>query len=88
VDLPEPSNPSSQTAGIWSSSYQPLWWNTRSNLCGRQQKKKILAGLEAPEADQVLKGLGHLGVDTIHDPAMPMTVEMALERRKSRFGLL
>ena len=52
------------------------------------KKKKVLAGLEAPEADQVLKGLANLGVDTVHDPAMPMTVEMALERRKSRFGLL
>jgi hypothetical protein len=52
------------------------------------KKEKVLAGLEAPEADQVLKGLSKLGVDIVHDPAMPMTVEMALERRKSRFGLL
>lgn len=51
------------------------------------KKKKILFGLEAPEADRILQGLTRLGVDTIHDPAMPMIVDMALSRRKRRFGL-
>lgn len=52
------------------------------------KKKKTLWGLEAPEADQILRGLTKLGVDVVHDPGMPMIVEMALSRRKSRFGLL
>jgi len=51
------------------------------------KKKKILNGLEAPEAEQVLQGLTTLGIDTVHDPAMPMIIEMAMSRRKSRFGL-
>jgi hypothetical protein len=51
------------------------------------KKKKVLAGLEAPEADQVLNGLSHLGVDTVHDAAMPMMIEMVMSRRKSRLGL-
>jgi phosphoribosylformylglycinamidine (FGAM) synthase PurS component len=52
------------------------------------KKKKILYGLEAPEAEPILRALSHLGIDTVHDPGMPMIIEMALERRKSRFGLL
>jgi hypothetical protein len=51
------------------------------------KKKKILFGLEAPEAAQVLQGLSKLGVDTVHDPAMPMMIDMVLSRRKSRLGL-
>jgi hypothetical protein len=51
------------------------------------KKKKVLYGLESPEATEILQGLTKLGVNTIHDPGMPMMVEMALERRKSRFGL-
>ena len=51
------------------------------------KKKKALSGLEAPEADQILQALSRLGVDTVHDPAMPMIVDMALARRKRRFGL-
>lgn len=52
------------------------------------KKEKILFGLEAPEASEILQGLSKLGVDTIHDPGMPMMVEMALSRRKSRLGRL
>ena len=51
------------------------------------KKKKILSGLEAPEADQILQGLSRLGVDMVHDPAMPMMIEMVVSRRKSRLGL-
>jgi hypothetical protein len=52
------------------------------------KKKKTLYGLEAPEADPILQGLSKLGVDTVHDPAMPMMIDMVLSRRKSRFGLI
>jgi hypothetical protein len=52
------------------------------------KKEEILLGLEAPEASEILQGLSKLGVDTVHDPGMPMMVEMALSRRKSRFGRL
>lgn len=51
------------------------------------KNKKSLFGLEAPEASQVLQALSKLGVDTVQDPAMPMVVEMALERRQRKFGL-
>ena len=49
------------------------------------KKKKTLFGLEAPEANSILQGLSKLGIDTVHDPAMPMIVEMALERRERKF---
>jgi hypothetical protein len=44
--------------------------------------KKVLAGLESPEAAKVLGGLESLGLHVVHDPAMPMMIEMALSRRK------
>jgi hypothetical protein len=48
-------------------------------------KQKILAGLECPEADTILKHLDQLGYDVEHDVGMPMMVEMALERRNSKW---
>jgi hypothetical protein len=44
--------------------------------------KKVLAGIESPEAARILDALGALGVQVLHDPAMPMMVEMAISRRK------
>jgi hypothetical protein len=52
------------------------------------KKEKTLFGLEAPEANEILQGLSRLGVNTVHDPAMPMMVEMVQSRRKSRLGRL
>ena len=50
--------------------------------------KKTLAGLESPEAAQILDALSSLGVNVVRDPAMPMMVDMALSRRKHFGGLL
>ena len=50
--------------------------------------KKTLAGLESPEAAQILDALSSLGVNVVRDPAMPMMVDMALSRRKHLAGLL
>ena len=50
--------------------------------------KKILAGLESPEAAQILDALATFGVSVVRDPAMPMMVDMALSRRKHLGGLL
>jgi hypothetical protein len=52
------------------------------------QTKKILAGLESPEAAQILDALASLGVNILRDPAMPMMVDMALSRRRHLGGLL
>jgi|SRR5215469_4615355 len=52
------------------------------------KRKKILAGLESPEAAEVLDALASLGVSVTRDPGMPMLVEMALSRRKRWAGLL
>jgi len=49
------------------------------------QTKKTLPGLESPEAAQILDALASLGVRIVHDPAMPMMVDMALSRR-THFG--
>lgn len=51
-------------------------------------KKKTLAGLESPEAAQILDALASLGVSVVRDPGMSMLVEMALSRRKHFGGLL
>jgi hypothetical protein len=51
-------------------------------------KQKILADLECPEAYTILKHLDRLGYDVEHDVGMPMMVEMALERRNSKWRLL
>ncbi len=48
------------------------------------KERKILGGLEIIEADPVICGVAHLGVDTVRDPALPMMLEMALERRKRK----
>jgi hypothetical protein len=50
--------------------------------------KKILAGLESPEAAQILGALVSLGVNIVHDPAMPMMVDMTLSRRRHLGGVL
>ncbi len=50
--------------------------------------KKTLAGLESPEAAQILDALSSLGVNVVRDPAMPMMVDMALSRRRHFGGLL
>lgn len=57
-------------------------------LKANNKKKNILVGLEAPEADQILRALAHLGVDTVHDPAMPMMIEIIESQRKGGTGLL
>ncbi len=49
--------------------------------------KKILAGLESPEAAKILDALVSFGVNVVRDPAMPMMVDMALSRRKRWGGL-
>ena len=50
--------------------------------------KKILAGLKSPEAAQILGALVSLGVNIVHDPAMPMMVDMTLSRRRHLGGVL
>jgi hypothetical protein len=50
--------------------------------------KKVLAGLDSPEAAKVLDALASLGINIVRDPAMPMMVDMALSRRKHFGGLL
>lgn len=52
------------------------------------ETKKVLAGLESPEAAQILDALAALGVNIVRDPAMPMMVDMALSRRRYFGGLL
>ena len=51
-------------------------------------KRNTLAGLESPEAAQILDALASLGVYVVRDPAMSMMVEMELSRRKHCGGLL
>lgn len=52
------------------------------------ETKKILPGLESPEAAQILDALAALGVNILRDPAMPMMVDMALSRRRHVGSLL
>jgi hypothetical protein len=52
------------------------------------ETKKTLAGLECPEAAQILNALASYGVNIVRDPTMPMMVDMALSRRKHFGGLL
>lgn len=47
---------------------------------------KLLEGLEAPEANQILDALRNLGVNIVKDVAMPMLIEMANSRRNGKFG--
>src|SRR6185312_2520732 len=51
------------------------------------KKYEVFPGLESPEASRILDALSALHVDILRDPAMPMMVEMAESRRKSRIGL-
>jgi hypothetical protein len=48
---------------------------------------KALTGLESPEAQTILREFERLGFNVEHDVGMPMMVEMALARRKSKLGL-
>lgn len=50
------------------------------------KKVKVLHGLQSPEAQTILRQLDRLGFDVVHDVAMPMMVQMALERRQSWFN--
>jgi hypothetical protein len=52
------------------------------------ETKKILAGLESPEAAQILDALVPFGVNITRDPAMAMMVEMTLSHRKHFGGVL
>jgi hypothetical protein len=47
---------------------------------------KTLSGLKCIEAQEILDELQRLGYDVVHDPAMPMMVEMEQSRRKSWLG--
>jgi len=45
------------------------------------KKQKVLPGLEAPEAAEILKALTTLGADVVDDPKLSKKVERALCRR-------
>jgi len=71
--------------------FAPVSYSRYGSTCGlifRAQGKKVktLVGLECPEAQIILQQLDRLGFDIVHDVAMPMVVEMALERRNSVFN--
>ena len=52
----------------------------------QSQKVKVLSGLKVVEAQKILIELGRLGFDAPCAVAMPMMVEMELERRGSLLG--
>jgi hypothetical protein len=54
----------------------------RFSAAGKEQK--LFAGLEAPEAHKILKGLHALGVDVLEDPEMRDLVKFALEERSMK----
>jgi hypothetical protein len=47
---------------------------------------KTLSGLKCIEAQEILDELQRLGYNVVHDPTMPMMIEMERARRKSWFG--
>jgi len=71
--------------------FAPVSYSRYGTTCGlvfkaQGKKVKILEGLESPEAKTILEQLERLGFDVVHDVAMSMMAEMALERRNSVFN--
>ena len=60
-----------------------------NSLCGiccfaHGKQQKLFAGLEAPEASRILRGLKNLGADVCSDPDMLTKVQETLRERRSR----
>jgi hypothetical protein len=71
--------------------YTAVAWSEYGSIYGLQfdaegKKVHVLHGLQSPEAQLILKQLERLGFDVVYDVAMPMMVQMALERRQSWFS--
>jgi hypothetical protein len=54
---------------------------------GGDREHKILPGLEAPEAQNILKALQSFGVDVVVDDKLEKKVKEALEKRGSQVSL-
>ena len=78
-------------SSVKAIGFAPVSYSKYGSTCGlvfkvQGKKVKTLVGLECPEAQIILQQLDRLGFDVVNDVAMPMMVEMALERRNSVFN--
>ena len=65
--------------GIIASAKGSSIYGIRFVATGKDQK--ILPGIQAPEAAEILKALAILGADVVDDPKLPQKVEEALSKR-------
>jgi hypothetical protein len=88
-----------KTAASWNfprSEMGPIQFTVFSSgrygtTCGlaftvQSKKVKVLSGLKVVEAQKILIELGRLGFEAPRDVAMPMMVEIEMERRGSLLG--
>ena len=67
---------------VWRSGRGSTTYCIRYFADGK--KRKLFAGLRAPEASHILKGLKNLGADVVDDPEMLSKIQQTIRERRSR----